>query len=96
MPYFTVHAVVISHTRFALEIEADSEPEANLWASQLLAPHGMAFDPRIHAGGIADCDDYQIAIPCTEEHNYRGDPAVSTRGAPGRDEEEPVFAEQPW
>ena len=96
MPYFTVHAVVISHTRFALEIEADSEPAANLWASQLLVPHGMAFDPRIHAGGIADCDNYQIAIPCTEEHNRRGDPAVSTRGAPGRDEEEPVFAKQPW
>ena len=56
----------------------------------------MAFDPRIHAGGIVDCDDYQIAIPYTEEHTHRGDPAVSTTGAPGLDEEEPVFAEQPW
>ena len=81
MPHFTVHAVIIAHTRFDLSIEAESDAAAELWASELLAPHGMIFDSEVHEHGVVDCDDYQICIPYTERHS-QGRSEIVREGIP--------------
>lgn len=90
MPKFTVHAVVIAHTRFDLELEADSEAAARMWADELLAPHGMVFNSDVWEN-IVDCDDYQLSIPRVSDGTI-GDPAIVTKGIPSDEDAEVRYA----